>query len=173
MNFPIELVIQCLPKELRKFIVEASLKNYQYNTQRIFFTENEQIIIEKLLYAVDWTILRRFMADKTPKSTRRGTIEFYMEKFKPTLVDVIIAINEMYGNKEMLKSLIELKKIHEVTLPQLVEQSQPRKIHQNVIDQEEDYDDDYRGYDDNDGWVWHLRDGQMYFGEHPECNIPD
>ncbi len=28
-------------------------------------------------------------------------------------------------------------------------------------------------HDNSDQWIWHYRDGQRYYGEHPESNIPD
>ncbi|MDJ0509893.1 MAG: hypothetical protein QNJ64_11640 [Crocosphaera sp.] len=172
MPIPPELVIQCLPKELRDFIIEASIKGQHYQTRNIFFELDEKKIIEILLYAANWQYLSDFMFKNKGirESNRRSIISSYIEVFNPTLLEVIITINEMYKNEEMVASLNKLKKVHEDILT-LVEQTKRTKRLQNISD-DNNYSN-YRDDDDNDGWIWHQRNGQTYFGEHPECNIPD
>lgn len=106
MNFPIELLLQCLPAELRQFIWSAAPAGRQYESFRLFLQQEPQELIEQLLYSVDWQSFRDHLAlSYNIRGDRPALIREYIRQKQPDLLDVVLLINEIYGKQEVVATL--------------------------------------------------------------------
>ena len=136
----IELIILSLPETLRSFVVNASLNNYHYDTKRIFLESENDLIIERLLYAVNWDIFRSYMLTHYGVgSTRQEITDTFIALYNPTLVETIILINEMYGETDRATYLRQLVEVQKTVSSRIA----PKEI---IMD---DVPYDFEEYDDN------------------------
>jgi hypothetical protein len=115
MTMPVELIILSLPDKLRFFILDASLKNRHYSTSRIFLDSEADFLIKRLLYAVDWDLLKGYMFEHHGLSGNRpNIIDRFITNVNPSLVETVISIHEMYQNYDTAKFLRRLVQAHKL-----------------------------------------------------------
>ncbi len=160
MTVPIELIILSLPDKLSSFILSSSLKNRHYETSRIFLDSEDDLLVKRLLYAVDWNFLKSYMFDRYGLSgNRRSIIDGFITSVKPNLVETIISIHEMYQNYDIANFLRRIVQVHKVVADRLLSE----EVTTNCIDEEEEH---YYDYGHN------LRTKLQYYGYEPNYENP-
>lgn len=112
MNFPVELLLQCLPAELRRFLWSAAPAGKQYESFRLFLLQEPSELIEQLLYAVDWDRFRSHLSlNYNLRGDRQTLIRDYIQQQQPDLFDVVLLVNAMYGQNEAVATLKKSREI--------------------------------------------------------------